>query len=256
MILTLELSPEVEAMLTEMAKQEGVSIAETLQNFLESSAEDGTGYNTTNTAVMPPEPKSPEEMDAETLATHVINEMRVRQDQSREAAVKVIAEKNNLKADAERVERTLFELEKKVLSAWKDGHSELARSLFRERMLHENVLPGLRKALLEATEAAERVKWMLRLEEERLRSRIAEKMASKVDTEQLRALATISDATTRLFSAQEAALMPEELERAFVTWVQTKQNNPEEDYRERRAWQEIIELQKRLDDLREKLTQE
>jgi phage shock protein A len=122
--------------------------------------------------------------DPEIILNEAVREMKDNQVKNRELAVQAITQKNNLQAEVDKEERFVAELERKAALALQSGNRELAKQFLKEKGLHDQTLESMRGNLLQATEAAEKVKIAIRQEEERIRVRTSEALAMKANMKQ------------------------------------------------------------------------
>jgi phage shock protein A len=122
--------------------------------------------------------------DPEVIINESLREMKENQIKNRERAVQAITQKNNLQNLVDQEEKLTRNLEAKAALALQQGNRELARSLLREKGMHEGTLAQLRASLKQAEETSEAVKTAIRREEERFRVKTAEALALKANMKQ------------------------------------------------------------------------
>src|SRR2546421_3649903 len=119
--------------------------------------------------------------DPEVIINESLREMKENQVKNRERAVQAITQKNNLQHLVDSEEKLTRDLEAKATLALQQGNRELARTLLREKGLHDGTLTDLRGSLKQAEETSEAIKTAIRREEERFRVRTAEALKLKAN---------------------------------------------------------------------------
>lgn len=122
--------------------------------------------------------------DPQIIIDEAIREMKETQVKNRERAVQAITQKNNLQALVAQEERASRNLEAKAALALQQGNRELARTLLREKALHDRTLEQMRVSLKQAEETAQAVKIAIQRDEERVRQKMAEALALKANMKQ------------------------------------------------------------------------
>jgi phage shock protein A len=89
----------------------------------------------------------------------------------RELVVAALVQKNNLTAEVSKLEHYIMDLATKASTALKSGDEQRARMFFDEKYHYEPALEQTRKNLLTATELTERMKAVIREEEEKSRKK-------------------------------------------------------------------------------------
>lgn len=128
------------------------------------------------------------------IIDEAIREMKETQIKNRERAVQAITQKNNLQGLVAQEEREVRNLESKAELALKQGNRELARSLLRQKALHDRTLEQMRVSLKQAEETAQAVKVAIQRDEERVRQKHAEALALKTQMKQAEIQITINKA--------------------------------------------------------------
>jgi phage shock protein A len=103
---------------------------------------------------------------------------------NKEKAVHAIAQRNNLAAMVEDIERKSANLENQAVMAVKQGNRELARQLLREKANYQNSLESLKTSLATASQTVDVVKVAIRQQEEQVRRKTAEALAMKAQYKQ------------------------------------------------------------------------
>lgn len=103
---------------------------------------------------------------------------------NKEKAVHAIAQRNNLAAMVEELERKSANLENQAVMAVKQGNRELARQLLREKANYQNSLESLKVSLATAGQTVDVVKVAIRQQEEQVRRKTAEALAMKAQYKQ------------------------------------------------------------------------
>ncbi len=103
---------------------------------------------------------------------------------NKEKAVHAIAQRNNLAAMVEDLERKSANLENQAVMAVKQGNRELARQLLREKANYQNSLESLKVSLATAGQTVDVVKVAIRQQEEQVRRKTAEALAMKAQYKQ------------------------------------------------------------------------
>ena len=103
---------------------------------------------------------------------------------NKEKAVHAIAQRNNLAAMVEDLERKSANLENQAVMAVKQGNRELARQLLREKANYQNSLESLKTSLATASQTVDVVKVAIRQQEEQVRRKTAEALAMKAQYKQ------------------------------------------------------------------------
>ncbi len=122
--------------------------------------------------------------DPQVIIDEAIREMKETQVKNRERAVQAITQKNNLQGLVAQEERASRNLEAKAALALQQGNRELARTLLREKALHDRTLEQMRVSLKQAEETAQAVKIAIQRDEERVRQKMAEALALKANMKQ------------------------------------------------------------------------
>jgi phage shock protein A len=103
---------------------------------------------------------------------------------NKEKAVHAIAQRNNLAAMVEDLERKSANLENQAVMAVKQGNRDLARQLLREKANYQNSLESLKTSLATASQTVDVVKVAIRQQEEQVRRKTAEALAMKAQYKQ------------------------------------------------------------------------
>lgn len=103
---------------------------------------------------------------------------------NKEKAVQAIAQRNNLAAMVEDLERKSANLENQAVMAVKQGNRDLARQLLREKANYQNSLESLKVSLATAGQTVDVVKVAIRQQEEQVRRKTAEALAMKAQYKQ------------------------------------------------------------------------
>ncbi len=103
---------------------------------------------------------------------------------NKEKAVHAIAQRNNLAAMVEDLERKSTNLENQAVMAVKQGNRDLARQLLREKANYQNSLESLKVSLATAGQTVDVVKVAIRQQEEQVRRKTAEALAMKAQYKQ------------------------------------------------------------------------
>jgi phage shock protein A len=103
---------------------------------------------------------------------------------NKEKAVHAIAQRNNLAAMVEDLERKSANLENQAVIAVKQGNRDLARQLLREKANYQNSLESLKTSLATASQTVDVVKVAIRQQEEQVRRKTAEALAMKAQYKQ------------------------------------------------------------------------
>lgn len=106
-------------------------------------------------------------MNTEAISAQAMSQMRDNRDKKRELAVAAITAKNNLLAEVSRLESHLTDLETKAKAALERDNEEQARRFFDEKGSYEPALNQMKTNLLTATALTERIKAVIREEEEK-----------------------------------------------------------------------------------------
>lgn len=142
--------------------------------------------------------------DPEMMINETMREMRENQIKNRELAVQAITQKNNLQAEVDKLERSVTDLENKATRSLQAGNRELAKTFLREKSIQEQTLATMRTSLIQASEAAEKVKIAIKAEEERMKVRAAEALSMKTKMKQAQIQIKINQALDGLqFSETE-----------------------------------------------------
>jgi len=128
------------------------------------------------------------------IIDEAIREMKETQVKNRERAVQAITQKNNLQALVAQEERETRNLEAKAGLALQQGNRELARSLLRQKALHDRTLEQMRVSLKQAEETSQAVKIAIQRDEDRVRQKTAEALALKTQMKQAEIQITINKA--------------------------------------------------------------
>jgi phage shock protein A len=103
---------------------------------------------------------------------------------NKEKAVHAIAQRNNLAAMVEDLERKSVNLDNQAVMAVKQGNRDLARQLLREKANYQNSLESLKVSLATAGQTVDVVKVAIRQQEEQVRRKTAEALAMKAQYKQ------------------------------------------------------------------------
>lgn len=128
------------------------------------------------------------------IIDEAIREMKETQVKNRERAVQAITQKNNLQTLVAQEEREARNLENKAGLALQQGNRELARSLLRQKALHDRTLEQMRVSLKQAEETSQAVKIAIQRDEDRVRQKTAEALALKTQMKQAEIQITINKA--------------------------------------------------------------
>jgi phage shock protein A len=216
MALSLDLAPTVEARLQAQAHIRDMSVSEFVKMLLSQLDELEAAAGITDG----------DENDPELIINEAVREMKENQIKNRELVVQVITQKNMLQAEVAKEERLVAEYEKKAAIALKDGNRELAKQLFKEKALHEQVLQKMQENLATAEDASEKVKAAIRQEEERIRARTAQALVTKANLKQAQMLGKVNQALYQFqFTTTPSIEWNETWDQAFEEWVE-KQKVP------------------------------
>jgi phage shock protein A len=253
MQLTIEVPPQVEEMLQKEADRYDLSVQDFIQKMFLSFVDDGVAREMMRVeAGMQSRERGQADTEAEAIINNAVRRMKENQVKNRELSVEAITQKNNLQGEVDREERVLAGLERKARAALLEGDQEQAKLFYQERMLHERTLTNLRKTLLSAITAAEKVKAAIRREEERIRLETAEALATKATIKQTQLLVQLSEQQEALREDTSDMGTPEELDRAIAVWVEAQRTTlPPNAVLEDRIARELLDLRARLDALQQ-----
>jgi phage shock protein A len=106
--------------------------------------------------------------------------------ENRERAVRAITAKNNLQQQVSEMERKVNDLGAKAELALKRGQRDIALQLLKEKQSYQGSLDGLQSSLQQAIETSEAVKEHIRREGDKIREKMAQATALKVEWENAR----------------------------------------------------------------------
>jgi phage shock protein A len=103
--------------------------------------------------------------------------------ENRERAVRAITAKNNLQQQVSEMERKVNDLGAKAELALKRGQRDIALQLLKEKQSYQGSLDGMQSSLQQAIETSEAVKEHIRREGDKIREKMAQATALKVEWE-------------------------------------------------------------------------
>jgi phage shock protein A len=191
-----------------------------------------------------------EEAVTEVIINEAIFEMKVNQIKHRGVAVTAITQKNNLQAEVEKLERNVREFERKAAKSLQAGDEELAKQFFQEKQQYEGILFTMRKSLLIATEATEKIKIAIKNEEAKIRRIVADAVTTKANLRLSEMLTKIYEASEELGLYSDANLSEAEQHRAFADWAEKQRSTDfSEGNTEQRIEAQLHNLRQQLDNL-------
>jgi phage shock protein A len=131
--------------------------------------------------------------------------MRENLAKNRERAVQAITQKNRLQSMVEETEKRVNNLEAQAQMALKREDRELALRIMREKITLEESLKNTKQAFEQAIQTSEAVKVAIRMEEERVRQRLAEKLALTANWKQAQIQISIDKALSGMTMEEETS---------------------------------------------------
>jgi phage shock protein A len=143
--------------------------------------------------------------DPEVLLSQAQQEMRENLAKNRERAVQAITQKNRLQSMVEETEKRVNNLEAQAEMALKRNDRELALRIMREKITLDESLKSTRQAFEQSIQTSEAVKVAIRREEERVRQRLAEKLALVANWKQSQIQISIDKALSGMTLEEETS---------------------------------------------------
>jgi hypothetical protein len=163
MPLFLDLAPSVEAHLRTLAHARDLSVSEFVKTLLERFDEQG-----------PDDRGSDKNEDPQSIANQTVAAWHEAQNENRELVVQAITAKNNLISEADRHDRIIGGLKQRGADALRNGNTDLARKFFEEMKIHEQLALTLHSHVATAEETVEKIKALIRAQENGIRIKTAE----------------------------------------------------------------------------------